>query len=101
MESKEKSCRKCGKCCGCFLPLTEKEKKKIKYLIQRYNIKPQRLRLDLSCPFLDTGNNCVIYDNRPNICKFFFCSNTKIMPKEQFEQMKGAVAVDMWSFFET
>lgn len=96
----EIECHKCGKCCSPYLPLTEKDKKRIRYVVKRLDLRPQRIKFGCVCPFLDTGNNCVIYKDRPLICRFFYCQNTKIMPKEEFEQMKDATATDMWSFFE-
>ena len=93
-------CKKCGKCCGSLLPLTEKDQKRVEYIIKAHRIKPQRLRYDyLTCPFLTSSNKCIIYNHRPTICKIFKCEHSKVMPPEESEQMKGAIPTNMWNFF--
>lgn len=70
-------CLGCGKCCSNFLPLTEREYKKLKTIVKQKKLKPT---LHLSerypescCPFLDLNNRCVIYEDRPSICSSFTC----------------------------
>lgn len=75
-------CSQCGACCATFLPLSDREIRKIRVYIKRHHILPVHHSDDDSmfdgvCPFCDTGKErekCRIYKVRPNICRRFICS---------------------------
>lgn len=70
-------CSCCGKCCSNLLPLTNNEITRLKNLVRKRKIKPYNNYLlsdcDLVCPFLDNKNKCIIYEDRPLICKEYTC----------------------------
>lgn len=78
-------CSQCGACCGRYLPISEKELKKIKRYVKKHHIKPQKHipptvepTFDLTCPFRDDNNRiCIIYSLRPQICRSFKCDKPK------------------------
>lgn len=89
------TCNSCGDCCSNFgdlgtLPLFNDEKKRLEELGKNLNIStefiPENVMMDditgaifcgnwgmkgNPCPFLDKNNKCLIYKNRPLICKAF------------------------------
>lgn len=74
-------CSQCGACCSAFLPVSDRELRKIRAYIKRYHIEPVHHNsegvIDGACPFLDTSKErekCRIYKVRPNICRRFICS---------------------------
>ena len=82
--SKCGECSRCGSCCGPILPLTKEEadrmiciyknNKDIKELVDKNCtiIKDKQVRM--TCPFLDYDNHrCSIYEDRPRICREWFC----------------------------
>ena len=87
-------CKRCGNCCSNFLPLSKKEIKDLKQIVKQRNLKPISgifgIGFENSCPFLN-GNICVIYEDRPVICRIFTCEkfnngdyrNTKELFKEE------------------
>lgn len=94
-------CSNCGKCCGSLLPLTDKDLKRLKYLIKKDKLKPFRIKTqDMSCPFLTLDNKCAIYKNRPVICQTYMCSNFKKgVSKEEADLLKNVNIVDLWELF--
>jgi len=82
MEKVEDLCLDCGHCCnGNIFPELTVEKEKWKYF---NNLKPvfnPSKNIDFSkskmamqsCQNLDSCNLCTIYENRPNVCKEYFC----------------------------
>lgn len=78
-------CSQCGACCATFLPLSDREIRRIRAYIKRHHILPVRHSDDDSvidgvCPFCDTSKErekCRIYKVRPNICRRFICSETR------------------------
>ena len=91
-ESKEKKetdytingeCSHCGRCCQNTLPLSDKEIARIKNYIGKNKITPinrnniiEAKYTDI-CPFLGTDNKCMIYEVRPEICRWFLCADYK------------------------
>lgn len=100
-------CSKCASCCGSLLPLTEKDIKRIKYIVKAKKLKQCRpavaaaMVIDLVCPFLTLDNKCSIYKDRPTICRLFKCDKEcgKIDKNEQAE-LKGAIPYNMRDFFK-
>lgn len=74
-------CSKCGQCCSNYLPLTEKEIKQLRGIVKTRKLKPTKRLFETNnystCPFLDSNNRCIIYEERPNICKQFTCDRFK------------------------
>lgn len=80
------TCSRCGACCSAFLPLTQKDIRRIREFLKTNprtacNHNPQKASnvVDLLCPFLDTSGEtcaCTIYDARPDICRCYRCSLT-------------------------
>lgn len=83
-------CKKCGKCCGNFLPLTKKEIQDLKKLAKKEN----KLLVDKywynSCPFLNSSLKCDIYENRPTICREYDCEKfkNKIISDNMIKKLK-------------
>lgn len=83
-------CKKCGKCCSNYLPLTENEIKIMKKLAKKEN----KHLLDKNwyniCPFLNYKNECDIYENRPMICREYDCYKFEnvLCSKEMIESAK-------------
>ena len=83
--TKNGKCSSCGSCCSRYLPLSSKELKEIKRYVKKHRIKPYvhtfpttEPTLDMTCPFRDEENKiCTIYQQRPQICRSFLCSNPK------------------------
>lgn len=96
-------CSKCGGCCGRYLPLTEKDIQKVKYIVKTKGIQPQRPAIiigdDLTCPFITKDRKCIIYNHRPNICRLFKCDKHGEMTPDEAQMLRGATPVDMWEFF--
>lgn len=98
-------CNGCGQCCSSLLPLTDKDVKRIKYLIRSKKLIPARSHNKLEiidfCPFLTTENRCSIYKDRPAICKHFQCNKAgREKPSSQeIADTKGAVPFNVWDFF--
>lgn len=89
--TKNGKCSGCGQCCSNFLPMTEKEIKRIRRYVRENHIKPQNLPLvfsgpviDMSCPFMRKDvscDRCTIYPVKPKICSQFICND----PTSQLE----------------
>lgn len=75
------SCSCCGKCCSNYLPLSKKEINKLKYIVKSRKIQPYKQVFTSDhysvCPFLNNSNKCIIYNDRPLICKCFTCNKMK------------------------
>lgn len=73
-------CKRCARCCGNFLPISEREKRELQLLIKKNKLKPTWNNMCDNpyyvCPFLK-GNSCLIYDKRPTICWEYSCYNMK------------------------
>lgn len=75
-------CSGCGGCCSNRIPLTDKEFQELKRLVRKRKLKPvnripvimiQPVR-DMTCPFLDLNGRCLIYKDRPKICRIYRCN---------------------------
>ncbi len=74
-------CSKCGACCSNFLPMTEEEVRTIHKYLKSHPLKEQRHNvlngIDATCPFRsDEQQKCLIYEQRPSICRAFMCNHT-------------------------
>lgn len=72
-------CSNCGACCSNFLPLSREEISRIRNYLRSHKVPEQRHNIaagvDATCPFRDEKNRrCLIYAQRPEICKGFICS---------------------------
>jgi len=70
-------CTGCGGCCGNLLPISSKDKKRIKQHLKTMQQQPTAYEgTALDCPFLtdEPGKRCSIYEARPDICRVFICS---------------------------
>ena len=70
-------CRQCGRCC-CPVILTAKMFERFKHLAQRkykliklsnHDVLPDND--EETCIFFDPNNNCVIYKDRPKVCRIY------------------------------
>lgn len=99
------NCSKCASCCGSLLPLTDKDIKRIKYIVKARKLKPCRPKVaaavnyDLICPFLTTDKQCSIYKDRPTICRLFKCDKHGIVEENEQSELKDAIPYDMRDFF--
>lgn len=66
-------CKKCGKCCSNFLPLTKKDVERIKKVAKTENVNLLDKEWYQTCPFLNNKKLCDIYEDRPTICREFTC----------------------------
>lgn len=78
-------CSQCGACCANYLPMSEKELKRIKLYVKKHHIKPQKHlmptvepTMDFTCPLRnDAERKCMAYSVRPQICRSFKCDKPK------------------------
>ncbi len=75
-------CRECGGvCCSSFaaVEISWEEFRRLRQLgagrLQLSLFGPYRLEIDCGCEFLANGR-CSIYDQRPDVCRRFFCSDS-------------------------
>lgn len=77
-------CQNCNACCTVNLPLTRSEYKYFKKLINInirgirdfYKLVKEKGKYFLLCPFTNLKTKqCIIYDDRPSICKIYHCHN--------------------------
>ena len=102
MKNIKENCTSCAKCClsltenGHFIiPISKEDCKKIKKnnvfkdMKKKGRVKikkgkydkfyPKELIGDGDCCFLtDVTKKCLIYEDRPNVCKQFFCDNFSV-----------------------
>lgn len=86
-------CSCCGECCSDFLPISDKEIRRIRAYIEKNNIKEQKHFLplavpmqDFTCPFRNNiEKKCVIYEVRLAICRDFRCDK----PRKKIEADKA------------
>lgn len=75
-------CIGCGECCSDFLPVSEKEIKRLKQYVRKHNLTEHRHNFllgtnDCTCPFRnEASRKCDVYEVRPLICRSFICSKT-------------------------
>lgn len=73
-------CSRCGECCTPFIPITNKEYKKIKEYIEENNIECEN-QIDgnnvyVRCCFYNRKERkCNIYKVRPEVCRRFRCNH--------------------------
>lgn len=74
-------CNGCVECCTIFLPVSKQELKflKTKYKLIKENIEKikrnaEKGTLDFRCPFISEKGGCLVYNDRPYICKSFHCN---------------------------
>ena len=70
-------CKRCGKCCSNYLPLTENEIQEMKKTAKKENKHLLDKDWYNTCPFLNYKNECDIYENRPMICREYDCYKFK------------------------
>jgi Fe-S-cluster containining protein len=67
-------CKRCGDCCGRFLPMTATEVQKIRKYVKEHNVKGKKNDM-LTCKFYDSEEKkCLIYEVRPAICRAYYCN---------------------------
>ena len=87
--TRDGECSSCGNCCSDYLPMSEKECKRIRDYVKRKHIqecvhRPPTMTpvKDMTCPFRDNEKRiCTIYEVRPAICRDFRCDK----PRKQIE----------------
>lgn len=90
-------------CCQNISVLSEKEILRIKNYIKKNNIQPVNRNNILTqenankCPFLNEEYKCNIYPVRPEICRWFHCSNYK--KNELYLDPTNKLATDMMATF--
>lgn len=97
------ACRSCGSCCRLFLiNLTEKEFNSGEYLtesdnhdhfddfdsVEEYGLNILKKNIDESCVYL-LDNKCSVYDNRPEVCRDFYCGSDRKEFSEMIEEIKS------------
>lgn len=84
-------CSNCGNCCTDYLPISEKELRKIKEYVKENGVVEHTQKnifdtdgFDTTCPFRnEIEKKCEIYPVRPSICKSFICNKNE---KELFKE---------------
>ena len=75
-------CVGCGECCSDFLPVTEKEVKRLKQYARKHHLTEHRHNFlfasqDCTCPFRNgQTQKCDVYEVRPLICRSFSCTKS-------------------------
>ena len=82
LSDKNCNCYGCVECCTVFLPVSKQE---LKFLKGKSNLIKDRLQeikenfdkgiADFTCPFINKSGGCLIYNDRPFICKNFHCNS--------------------------
>jgi len=77
------SCGDCRECCSLFTPITKKElkflKKKLTNKLKLEFIAPLAEGLLYAfCPFSTLEGKCIIYEDRPLICRGYHCDSSRI-----------------------
>lgn len=111
--TKDGKCSRCGACCNSMLPLTDAEVKAIADVVRNRGLKPPKPKQDtevnMRCPFLMEPNvlspmhACMIYDERPALCRSFLCSRSRQENLASYmattPEIPGREPTNMWSFF--
>lgn len=73
-------CNGCVECCTIFLPVSKQE---LKFLKSKYKLIEKKIEkikenankgnIDFRCPFISEKGGCLVYNDRPYICKGFHC----------------------------
>lgn len=71
-------CRGCGECCSRILPMSTFDLNRLAAYVREHGIEQRSPRgragdIDLTCPYLDDGRECMVYDARPEICRIYRC----------------------------
>lgn len=69
-------CRGCGECCGRFLPMSRVDVARLVTYVRAHGVVPRPERdgaVDLTCPLLGEGRECMAYEARPDICRAYRC----------------------------
>lgn len=87
-------CNGCVECCTIFLPVSKQELKflKSKYKLIKKNIEKIKENackgnMDFRCPFISEKGGCLVYNDRPYVCKSFHCDE-KFRAKLDIEKAK-------------
>lgn len=90
-------CRGCGECCSRFLPLTLADRVRLRAYVKAHGIEqvPERADIDLMCPFLSDGRECLVYEARPEICRAYRCDRHAAGDFSGAERLVGAEVADM------
>lgn len=90
-------CRGCGECCSRFLPLTPADRARLKAFVRARGVEPVpgRADVDLLCPFLSKGRECLVYEARPEICRMYRCDRHAAGDFSDGERLAGASIIDM------
>lgn len=70
------SCRGCGECCSRFLPMSRMDERRLAAYVKSHGVVPRpesEGSLDLTCPLLSDGHECMAYDARPDVCRVYRC----------------------------
>jgi Fe-S-cluster containining protein len=85
-------CKRCGKCCDTYSFWLGKpydgDSTEVKKLMEYHNCTPMRsktgelgIRIPMTCEHLgwtkDKKSYCKIHDNKPEVCKVYFCERVK------------------------
>lgn len=80
LSDKNGKCNGCVECCTIFLPVSKQE---LKFLKSKYKLIEKKIEkikenankgnMDFRCPFISEKGGCLVYNDRPYICKGFHC----------------------------
>lgn len=108
------SCSSCGGCCSSLIPVTEKELTTLRDIVKRRGLRPAMPSgpdfVTLECPFLgratvlSKGRACLVYDQRPSICRAFRCDRSQEAVMAEWLRLLGgetppAEPTNLWSLF--
>lgn len=94
LSDKNGKCNGCTECCTIFLPVS---KQKLKFLKSKYKLIEKKIEkikenankgnMDFRCPFISEKGGCLVYNDRPYVCKSFHC-NEKFRAKLDIQKTK-------------
>lgn len=80
LSDKNGKCNGCVECCTVFLPISKQELKFLKSKSKLIKNRLEEIRentnkgiFDITCPFISEKGGCLVYNDRPYICKGFHC----------------------------
>ena len=101
-------CSRYGNCCASVIPVTEKEKARLKQYAADHGIEPKLPSfpcsiLYLLCPFFSKAEKkCLAYDVRPAVCRVFRCDKISVENIQRYARSNDdgpSIPTNLWTLF--